>query len=128
MVTYETTDDVLTRIDAQTRAAEAEMIRAREFHAALGTLRGHGSATGVAVEVDSAGLLTGLCFAPHAAPPPGDSLARAVMSALRVAQVDALSQVQAHAERVWGSDPLVARIMTEAGERLGVETAPGGGR
>ncbi|WP_158630708.1 hypothetical protein [Nocardioides daphniae] len=50
------------------------------------------------------------------------------MSALRVAQVDALSQVQAHAERVWGSDPLVARIMTEAGERLGVETAPGGGR
>lgn len=119
-VTHETTDDVLARIHAQAQAATEQMLRAQEFQAAVAAVRGRGSTPGVEAEVDAGGVLRGLRFTTTASPP-GDALVRAVMSALRAAQTDALRQVESHTERVWGSnDPLAARIVAEAAERLGL--------
>lgn len=120
MVTHETTDDVLARLDAQAQAATEQMLRAQEFQSAVGAVRGRGSAPGVEAEADAVGVLRVLRFTATASPP-GDALARAVMSALRAAQADALGQVESHAQRVWGSnDPLAARIVAEAADRLGL--------
>lgn len=121
MVTHETTDDALARIDAQVRAAEAEMLRAQEFHTTLTAIRGCGASSGVRAEVDAQGVLLGVDFAVSGHSPRGEELAREVMAAVRAAQADALRQVETHAQRVWGSDPLGPRIVAEVAQRLGLE-------
>jgi hypothetical protein len=116
----ESPDDVLARIDRETREAMIRAERAEDFRRSLGTLRGRGEVAGVVATVEASGMLTGLDLPDDLSRIRGRELAGDVMSAVRLAQAAAAAQVQQRADDAYGQDSGPAqRMRDELAQRFG---------
>lgn len=121
-MTSETADDVLARLDRQTREAAERARAAQAFRASLTALRGTAETDGVTATVDATGLLLGLDLPEDLRFRQGGELSQAVLAAVRAAQRKVADQVQEQAEAAYGAgSPSAERMRSELTSRFGVE-------
>lgn len=121
-MTSETADDVLARLDRQTREAAERARAAQIFRASLDALRGTAETDGVTATVDATGLLLGLDLPEDLRFRQGGELSQAVLTAVRAAQRKVADQVQEQAEAAYGAgSPSAERMRSELTSRFGVE-------
>lgn len=109
--------EILAKVEAQTRAAEARPAQVGAWRDGVLATRGRGTAAAgrVVAEVDLQGVLTGLAVSDVVAQRGGREAARSILAAVTAAHEDVRSKVDVSGAQMWGSgSPTAGALNAEA--------------